>query len=403
MNQSPLRKLFAFRPSMLAGGIALGVILIAANILFAAKTDYGSSFYSYWLSGRVLFAQGDNPYDDALVEQVQNKYRDDPNVSGFSLPLYAVLPVLPFAFIDYFKTALVLWRLLLEGALIIAGIRLIPAFRITNPLTPAAVCVILPMCCYYGIIALIDGEISILAVAFLLIAVSALQDGEFELAGIMLAFSTIKCSLTLLPVLWILIWCLNNERGAIVAWFGAVLALLFLIAMLFQTNWYVPYLRSMLYYLKHLNPNNISRILEAWQPELGGRIGWAVSGVMLLIMLIEWFVNAKGNRDAMEWVLALTLTVGFLVGIPNLGKHLYILWIPAVYAMDKMVLRWERRGQIYCLVLWLISFALPWITHLTIFSFLNPIENLNIVLPFILFLLLYWNRWWIIDTYVDAY
>ena len=389
MNQSPLRKLFTFRPSMLVGGIVLGVILIAVNILFAAKTDYGSSFYSYWLSGRVLFAQGDNPYDDALVEQVRNKYRDDPNVSGFSLPLYAVLPVLPFAFIDYFKTALVLWRLLLEGALILAGIRLIPALRITNPLTPAAVCVILPMCCYYGIIALIDGEISILAVSFLLIAVSALQDGEFELAGIMLAFSTIKCSLTLLPVLWLLIWCLNNERGSVVAWAGAVLALLFLVAMLFQTNWYVPYLRSMLYYLKHLNPNNISRILEAWQPELGGRIGWAVSGVMLLIMLIEWVVNAKGNRDAMEWVLALTLTVGFLVGIPNLGKHLCILWIPAVYAMDKMVLRWERRGRIYCLVLWLISFVLPWITHLTIFSFLNPIENLNIVLPFILFLLLY--------------
>ncbi len=392
MTQSPLRKLLAFRPSMLAGSIVLGVILIAVNVLFAAKTDYGSSFYSYWLSGRVLFAQGGNPYDDALVEQVRNKYQDDPNVSGFSLPLYAVLPVLPFTFIDYFKTALVLWRLLLEGALIFAGIRLIPAFRLTNSLTPAAVCIILPMCCYYGIIALIDGEISILAVAFLLIAVSALQDGEFELAGIMLAFSTIKCSLTLLPVLWIFIWCLNNERGSVVAWAGAVLALLFLVAMLFQTNWYVPYLRSMLYYLKHLNPNNVARILESWQPELGGRIGWALSGVMLVIMIIEWVVNAKGNRDAMEWVLALTLTVGFLVGIPNLGKHLYILWIPA-----------ERKGQIYCFVLWVISFVLPWITHLTIFSFLNPIENLNILLPFILFLLLYWNRWWIIDTYIDTY
>ena len=388
---------------MLAGGIILGVILIAANIFFAAKTDYGSSFYSYWLSGRVLLAQGENPYDDALVEQVRNKYPDDPNLSGFALPLYAVLPVIPFAFIDNFKTALILWRLLLQAALIYAGIKLIPAFRITNKLTPHAVCVTLMMACYYGVIALIEGEISILAITFMLIAISALQDDEYELAGIMLAFCTIKPSLTLLPVLWILIWCLNNGRGTVAAWFGAVLALLFLVGMLFQTNWYVPYLRSMLYYLKHLNPNNLSRIIETWQSELGGRIGWAVSGVLLVILIVEWILNAKGSREAMEWVLALTLSVGFLAGIPNLGKHLYILWIPAVYTMDKMVLRWERKGQIYCLALVLLAFVFPWISHLTIFSFLNPIENLNFVLPFIVFLLLYWNRWWIIDTYVDEY
>ena len=71
--------------------------------------------------------------------------------------------------------------------------------------------------------------------------------------------------------------------------------------------------------------------------------------------------------------------------------------------MDKMVLRWERKGQIYCFALALAAFVLPWVSHLTIFSFLNPIENLNFVLPFIVFLLLYWNRWWIIDTYVDEY
>ena len=136
---------------------------------------------------------------------------------------------------------------------------------------------------------------------------------------------------------------------------------------------------------------------------MGGRIGWAVSGVLLVIMILEWILNVRGSREAMEWVLALTLSVGFLAGIPNLGKHLYILWIPAVYTMDKMVLRWERKGQIYCLVLWLLAFVFPWISHLTIFSFLNPIENLNFVLPFIVFLLLYWNRWWIIDTYVDEY
>ena len=102
MNASPLRKLFAFRPSMLMLGIGIAIALIVPNILFTINTEYGSSFYSYWMTGRVLFAQGQNPYADELFEQVSLRYPEDHNVSGFSLPLFAILPVLPFTFISNF-------------------------------------------------------------------------------------------------------------------------------------------------------------------------------------------------------------------------------------------------------------------------------------------------------------
>ena len=95
---------------MLLIGIAAALILILPNVLFTISTEYGSSFYSYWLTGRVLFAQGQNPYGDELFEQTAARYPDDHNISGFSLPLYAILPVLPFAFINNFKLALILYR-----------------------------------------------------------------------------------------------------------------------------------------------------------------------------------------------------------------------------------------------------------------------------------------------------
>ena len=125
---------------MLMLGIGIAAVLIVPNILFAVNTDYGSSFYSYWLSGRVLFAQGQNPYADELFEQVKAKYPEDRNTSGFPLPLYAVLPVIPFTFINNFTIALILWRLLLEAALIFCGFRLVRGFRIQNRATPSSVC-----------------------------------------------------------------------------------------------------------------------------------------------------------------------------------------------------------------------------------------------------------------------
>ena len=101
-----------------------------------------------------------------------------------------------------FTVALILWRLLMEGALIFSGFRLVRGFRIQNPLTPGGVCAAILLLNYYAISALVDGDISILAIAFFMIGMAAVRDGESELAGIMFAFSTIKCSVTFFPVLF---------------------------------------------------------------------------------------------------------------------------------------------------------------------------------------------------------
>ena len=390
---------------MLLIGIAVAAALIVPNVIFTLNTDYGSSFYSYWLTGRVLFAQGQNPYGDELFEQTAARFPEDHNISGFSLPLYSVLPILPFAFINNFAIALILWRLFLTAALIYGSYRLVRGFRLQNRLTQGIICALLLLLNYYTVSSLVDGDISILAIAFFLIGLAAMQEGEAELCGIMLAFATIKPSITLLPVLWLCLWAVSHRGGGIVAaWTGMVLALLFLIGMLLRTDWFMLYLRSIVYYLKYLNPTNFSRLLEKWQPELGGRIGWAISGVFIAVLIIEWIINAKKDVNALEWVLALTFSIGFLIGIPNLGKHLYALWIPAIYAADKMQLRWGKRGIIYAIVMFGLLMVIPWIYQLFVYpDWKDPVNMLNIAGPLVITFLLYWNRWWIIDTFVEQY
>jgi hypothetical protein len=258
--------------------------------------------------------------------------------------------------------------------------------------------------CYYSVVAILDGDIGILSFFLLMMAMDAIREHEDEFAGILLAFATIKYSLTLLPILWFLIWCFVNHRRTVVMWFLMVLTLLVLLAVLFMTDWITEFFRSIVYYYKYLDPIYFSKLIENWQPELGGRIGWAISGFFIFIMIIEWIVNARGGQRAFEWVTALTIAIGFVAGIPNIGKNLYLLWVPLIYALDKINLRWIYKGKWLSLALILAFIILPWLNQRgnpNLWQF--PIDVLNMIFPAVCILLLYWNRWWTIRNIVDEF
>ena len=66
--------------------------------------------------------------------------------------------------------------------------------------------------------------------------------------------------------------------------------------------------------------------------------------------------------------------------------------------------RWINRGVIYSVVLAAVFLLLPWILQLFVFpDWGNPVNNVNTLLPLVLVFLLYWNRWWIIDTFIEQY
>ena len=69
-----------------------------------------------------------------------------------------------------------------------------------------------------------------------------------------------------------------------------------------------------------------------------------------------------------------------------------------------MQLRWEKRGMIYGIALSVLLCFVPWIMQLFGYpDWKDPVNMLNIAGPLILTFLLYWNRWWIIDTFVEQY
>ena len=115
-------------------------------------------------------------------------------------------------------------------------------------------------------------------------------------------------------------------------------------------------------------------------------------------------MNVRGNVRAFEWVTALTITIGFLSGIPNIGKNLYMLWIPLAYAMDIINLRWTHNGKWISLVLVLSFLVIPWLNQQgQVLFWQNPIDVLNIIFPAVCLILLYWNRWWTIQSVIEPF
>ncbi|HPS47035.1 MAG TPA: hypothetical protein PKX37_00970 [Flexilinea sp.] len=404
MEIRPLKRDYGISSRFIAGILLLVLIAVGGNVYVVLHTDLGAGFYSYWLSSRVLFAQGENPYASNIFEQIIQRFPEDQYLSGFTLPLYAVIPIFLFSFIDNFEIALIIWMTILEALVVGIGMKTISAFQIDRrTFTPLKIGTVM-LLSYYSVVAVLDGDIGILAVFLLMMALDAIRSQEDEFAGILLAFATIKYSLTLLPIIWIFIWCFANRRTTVITWFFMILAFLILLSVLFMTNWITEFIRSVIYYYKYLNPLYFSRLIENWQPELGGRIGWAISGFLILIMIIEWIVNARGNVRAFEWVTALTITIGFLSGIPNIGKNLYMLWIPLAYATDKINLRWTHNGKWISLVLILSFWVIPWLNQRgQVLFWQNPIDVLNIIFPAVCLILLYWNRWWTIQSVIEPF
>ena len=63
-----------------------------------------------------------------------------------------------------------------------------------------------------------------------------------------------------------------------------------------------------------------------------------------------------------------------------------------------------KEGHIYGLILSTGALLVPWIFQIFVYpNWKDPVNMLNIAMPIILMFLLYWNLWWIIDTFIDQY
>jgi hypothetical protein len=382
--------------------IVLLVGLSLANYYFVQQNPGGNDFLVHWVGTRALFVDGLSPYSDVVAEKIQTMAYGRPAEPGehelrVAYPLYSVIVFLPYALISDYDLARALWMTTLEVALIgLAMISLrLTRWKMNIWLLPFFL--IFSLFWYHSLRPLINGNAVILVSLLLVAAFAALRAGRDELAGILLAVSTIKPHLVLLPIVFIIIWTISLRRWRTLSWMLIGLLLLSAAAALLVPDWPLQNLREIMAYSSYNPPGTPGAVFEVWLPATGRQLGWALSVFLGLILLTEWVLVRGKEFRWFLWTGSLTLVISQWIGIQTDPGNFILLYFPLVLVFALWIERWQRSGVFVVIIAMALLFIGPWILFLETVAYGDqPLQHpvMFFPLPFFLLITLYWVRWW---------
>ena len=386
--------------------LIIGVLVLVtwANYDFAQQNTGGNDFLVHWVGTRAIFVDGLSPYSDAVAERIQTLAYGRPALPGehelrVAYPMYSALVFLPFALISDYELARALWMTTLEAALIGLAFLSLKLTRWKMSIWLLPFFLIFSIFWYHSMRPLINGNAVILVALALVAAFAALKTGKDELAGVLLAFSTIKPHLVILPIIFFLIWTISFGRWRTLGWMLISLVLLSISAALFVPDWPLQNLREILAYSSYNPPGTPGAAFETWLPAAGRRLGWALSALMGLILVTEWVFVRRRELRWFLWTGCLTLVISQWIGIQTDPGNFILLFFPLVLVISMWVERWGRAGSVLTAITLFLLFIVPWVIFLQTVTYGNqPLQHPIMFFPLPLFLLitLYWVRWWAI-------
>jgi len=386
------------------GAIVAIVGLGWMNYTYCQQNPGGNDFLVHWMGTRMLLKDGISPYSDQTATAIQVFAYGHPAQPGehelrVAYPLYSVLLFIPFALIQNFALARALWMTLLEISLILLTFFSLRLFQWKPNLVVLALVFLFSLIWYHAVRTIINGNAVGLVALGLLIAFLAIKNNQDEVAGFLLALTTIKPQLVVLLIFFILLWAINRRRWRLISWFFGTMVILVAIAFLFIPDWIIQNLREVLRYPGYNPPGTPGAVFAVWFPAMGNRLGWILTTFLIVLLVIEWFLALRRKVDfpGFFWTAYLTLVASQWIGIQTDPGNFIILFPAIVLVFASWEQRWKRVGTVLT-VLSLLTLAIGiWAIFLgTITYGYEPQQSpvLFFPLPLFLFITLYWTRWW---------
>lgn len=398
------------KPYNLLLGLLLGFLLLAAlsglvltNERYVSDHPGETNFLVPWLAARTFLTYGDNPYSIPAAQRAQVIHYgrlaaegEDPLILG--IPFLVELFYFPFALIPDYNFARAAWMTVLQAALIYLAVISLNLVGWKPARTLFPVLLVFSVLWIYGYLPLAESRGTILvalAIAGAFIAMRAQLD---ELAGALLIFPLFKPDMAGLLVLYVVGWAIINRRGRILAGMLMSLVLLTAISFFILWDWFSPFINGQVSTFKYNPGITPGGIFSTWWPVVGPRLGWALTGVMLVIFIAEWQAAKHKDFRHFLWTASLTLAGTPLLGIPIHPQDYVLLFLPLVLLLAIMAERWSKPGKWGLPGLTLvIIFLLPWVME-SLFSLNGDpgsfLKIFSLVFPFVLVIGLYWIRWW---------
>jgi hypothetical protein len=330
--------------------------------------------YPRWVGTRELLLHGRNPYGPGVSHEIQMAYyghavtqQYDP-VSGrpideqrFAYPVYIVLLLAPTVHLDFaaVQSSALILLLLMTAVSVLLWLEVL---RWHPPRAVAAAITLFVLASPQVAQGLRLRQIGFVVSCLLALSAWCVRRNHLAAAGALLAFSTIKPQMVILPLLWFVIWAIAEwrKRWRLLAGFVATLAALVGGGEIILPGWVGYFLTGIAAYRRYFP---VPSLLEL---ALGRTVSLICAAMAVAGLMVYGWRNRKAAADSPDWTLTLAafLIVSQLV-LPMVFPFNQVLLILPVL----MILRDWTTLPTPARVAFIVCISWPWIAGLALLLF----------------------------------
>jgi hypothetical protein len=359
------------------------LLVYAAYRTLTSQVPGGNDFYPRWRGTRALLLDGQDPYSEEVTLQIQKDMygrpaRDDEDQVAFAYPLYVALLILPFSLLPY-PLAQAFW---LSALILTALATLVVVLRTLdwNPHPVALVGLAVWFVLFYPTArSVILGQISIVVLVLVALALWALKDGRSFLAGCLLGLSTVKPQLVFLIVPFLLLVSSRRRNYRAVAGFLSVVGILLVVTSIILPTWIPSFIAGLTSYRSYTSiyrggASPLGYLVGALVPSpMSGPGTLAVSLGLIAWVAYTWFGALTGRVQA-SLALSLTIVATLLLPGETGTTNQVLLLLPLVQWLHE----WRKQRWLAGLASSVLLIA-PWL--LFIGTLKGDLEHPMMVLP----------------------
>ena len=333
-----------------------------------------SDLYSPWVGTRELLLHRRNPYGTEVSHEIQiafyghviNQTYDEPKAKladeqRFAYPIYEVFLTAPLVYLDFAEVQR--WAPFVLGSLIALNVLFCFSVLRWRIRWEAGIAIILfTLSCPQIAQGLRLQQLAIVDACLLMAAAWCVSKNHFVAAGALLAASTIKPQMALLPLCWFAIWSAGDwrRRWRVPACFIATLAALVAFGELLLPGWLGYFVAGLAAYRRYALPTSTLGMA------LGNTLGEIVGGIIILGLLTFAWRNRKAAGDSKQFTgLLAAFFMGDLLAFPLFTPFNQVLLILPVMLL---LHDWKTLRR-FSKVVFVICVGWPWIVSTVLLLF----------------------------------
>lgn len=394
------------RPDLLFLLVIFAILLAAGGLtVFNQRVLVplgGDQVFAPIWEGAQLAARGEgNPYEASNLSRSAVLLGDEDNTPRFLYPYYSLILFGPFSAITSYSLARAVWiSFIMVSVVGLVFTALVLTRWRPNPFMLGAF-LLFAMAQFHNVRAVFLGSPAVVAGLLVALGLLMVVQEQYGAAGVFFGLSIVKPEMVILLLPFVLVWGVSKREFGLVVSMLVTILLLVGGAFVVFPQWLGFNYYEFLAYFEESFPTSANAVIWHWLPGNDTRVMTGIAILLGLWMILEWWRALGKDSRWFLWAAALTIVFTNLIGVPTSLSNHVLLIVPLTLVFSTWSQRWRRTGDRFSLLVMALLLGLEWgLSWLTMRWDLTDQSSgsMLILLPVITLILLYWVRYWALNS-----